>query len=521
MHLTLSEAAGTLPIVYLPGLGRLARRWLRGPSPRPKPTLARLRSRGLGVLLLPAVVAAARIPGPAAGLLVVAAAFAALALLTFAPRAITTKVTPLALVLVGGTYLTGVIHNFVPDTQLRLIAGYVFITAGLWLAWRSLDRTGLIATRVLRVSSGAASPARPRWGLLLLPVVGLWAELVYQPGGFHPQGYAIPGIVVVLAALGMVALFPGVSADLALVGLLGFGLYGLALAAFWPDMMTGFPATTSSYFDAFRYGPIWITSRGPALAAGIEGLALISLAIWLVPRAADDWTRALFRWAPDAELATRVVRLTRTRADAVDSATAELRRLERDLHDGAQARLVAVGMNLRAAERLIATSPEAAIALVAEAREASANALEELRSLVRGICPPVLADRGLEDAVRALALDTALPVNVDTDLPGRPPPTVETACYFAVAETLTNAVKHAGARGVQVRMAHEAGSLRITVIDDGCGGADPQHGSGLTGLERRLATLDGVLAVSSPPGGPTIVAIEVPCELTPPSAASR
>src|SRR5215472_5453339 len=300
MHLTLSEAAGALPIVYLPGLGRLARRWLRGPSPRPKPTLARLRSRGLGVLLLPAVVAAARIPGPAAGLLVVAAAFAALALLTFAPRAITTKVTPLALVLVGGTYLTGVIHNFVPDTQLRLIAGYVFITAGLWLAWRSLDRTGLIATRVLRVSSGAASPARPRWGLLLLPVVGLWAELVYQPGGFHPQGYAIPGIVVVLAALGMVALFPGVSADLALV-------------AFWPDMMTGFPATTSSYFDAFRYGPIWITSRGPALAAGIEGLALISLAIWLVPRAADDWTRALFRWAPDAELATRVVRLTRTR----------------------------------------------------------------------------------------------------------------------------------------------------------------------------------------------------------------
>jgi signal transduction histidine kinase len=516
--LTLIEAAGALLIIYLAGVGWLARRWLRAPSSKSKPVLARLRSRGLGVLLLPAVVAAAGIPRPGGGMLVVAAGFVALAFLAFVPRAVTTKVMPLALVLVGLIYWIGIVlHPVASRTQLGLIAAFVFITAGLWLTWRSLDRTGLIATRVLRVTSYTVSSARPRWGLLLLPVIGLVTELVYQMAGWH----AIPTMAVVLAALGMAALFPGVAADLALFGLLGFGLYGLALAAFWPHMMTGFPATTSIYFDAFKYGPIVVSSRGLALAAGTEGLALISLAIWLAPRAADDRTRALFRWAPDAELATRVVRLTSTRADAVNSAAAELRRLERDLHDGTQARLVALGMNLRAAERLIPTSPEAATALVAEAREASARALEELRGLVRGICPPVLVDRGLEDAVRALALDTALPVSVDTDLPGRPPLTVETACYFAVAETLTNAVKHSGAGRVQVRMSHDAGSLRITVIDAGCGGADPQHGTGLLGLERRLATLDGVLAVSSPPGGPTIVAIEVPCELTAPSTTSR
>jgi signal transduction histidine kinase len=202
----------------------------------------------------------------------------------------------------------------------------------------------------------------------------------------------------------------------------------------------------------------------------------------------------------------------------VDSANAQQRRLERDLHDGAQARLVAVGMSLRAAEYLIPTSPELAATLVAEARQASAKVLDELRDLVRGICPPVLADRGLADATRALALDAPLRTEVDIDLSGRPDLPVETACYFAIAETLANAVKHSGARHVQIRIWHADGSLRITVIDDGCGGADAQRGTGLLGLEQRLAPFDGVLALNSPPGGPTIVAIEVPCALSPQKA---
>jgi signal transduction histidine kinase len=205
----------------------------------------------------------------------------------------------------------------------------------------------------------------------------------------------------------------------------------------------------------------------------------------------------------------------------VDTAAAELRRVERDLHDGAQARLVALGMNLRAAERLIPTSPQAAMALVAEAREASSRALTELRDLVRGMYPPVLADRGLGDAVRALALDTPVRTETDIDLPGRFDVPVESACYFAIAEALANAVKHSGARLVQIRIRYSpgprseaAGVLRVEVTDNGTGGADPAQGSGLAGVERRLATFDGILAVSSPIGGPTIIVMEIPCALS-------
>jgi signal transduction histidine kinase len=175
---------------------------------------------------------------------------------------------------------------------------------------------------------------------------------------------------------------------------------------------------------------------------------------------------------------------------------------------------VALGMSLRAAERLITSSPQAALELIAEARESSSKALIELRDLVRGIYPPVLADRGLADAVRALALDTPLRTEVDIDLAGRPDAPVESACYFAVAEALTNAVKHAGASRAQIRMRHRQGTLRIEVTDDGAGGADPANGSGLRGLERRLAAFDGIVAVSSPPGGPTLIVIEVPCALS-------
>jgi signal transduction histidine kinase len=213
----------------------------------------------------------------------------------------------------------------------------------------------------------------------------------------------------------------------------------------------------------------------------------------------------------NGELLNRVRRLTVTRVDAVDTAATELRRIERDLHDGAQARLVALGISLRSMERLIRTNPDAAVALVAESRENSARALAELRALVRGISPPVLVERGLGDAIRALALDYPVPATAQVDLPGRLPAPVEAAAYFAVAEALANAAKHAGARSVHIRAARSSGMLRIEVTDDGSGGADPSRGSGLRGIERRLGTFDGILAVSSPPGGPTIVVIEVPC----------
>jgi signal transduction histidine kinase len=250
-----------------------------------------------------------------------------------------------------------------------------------------------------------------------------------------------------------------------------------------------------------------LTGAGPQGYVPVLLAAFLFLAfgLWLVPRTLGA------RGALVGRLTSRVQRLSETRTDAVDTAAAELRRVERDLHDGAQARLVALGMSLRAAERLIETSPKAALALVGEARAMSSRALTELRDLVRGIQPPVLADRGLGDAVRALTLETPVATRLDIDLPGRLAAPVESAAYFAVAEVLANAAKHAQAQMVEIHMRHTGDVLRIAVTDDGVGGADPAKGSGLRGVERRLGTFDGILAVNSPPGGPTIIVIEVPC----------
>jgi signal transduction histidine kinase len=204
---------------------------------------------------------------------------------------------------------------------------------------------------------------------------------------------------------------------------------------------------------------------------------LLGLGLWLAPRVMREHRADAELAARAQKLTERVQTLTQSRSNAVDTAAAELRRIERDLHDGAQARMVAVGMSLQAAERLFASNPQAALALVAEAKESSSRALTELRDLVRGIYPPVLADRGLGDAVKALA----------------------------------NVVKHPEARSVHIDLSHRGGMLRAEVTDNGAGGADAASGTGLAGVERRLATFDGILAVSSPPGGPTIVVIEVPC----------
>jgi signal transduction histidine kinase len=238
-------------------------------------------------------------------------------------------------------------------------------------------------------------------------------------------------------------------------------------------------------------------------------------------------TRKLLAPAGHAELALRVRQLTETRTEALDTGAAEIRRIERDLHDGAQARLVAMGMTLDAAGQIIDTNPEAARALLYEARDASVRALAELRDLVRGIHPPVLADRGLADAIRALALDSPVRIELASDLRGRPPAPVESAAYFAVSELLANVSKHAEAGQAWIDIRHADGMLRIGVTDDGHGGAEPAlkgageaGGGGLRGIERRLAAFDGVLAVSSPPGGPTAVTMEIPCALSSPKTSS-
>jgi signal transduction histidine kinase len=206
----------------------------------------------------------------------------------------------------------------------------------------------------------------------------------------------------------------------------------------------------------------------------------------------------------------RIRRLQATRAGAVESQETELRRIERDLHDGAQARLVALGMSIGMAEEKLASDPEGARLLLAEARAGAREALEELRDLARGIHPPILTDRGLDVAIRALAARTPLRVDVSVELAERPRPPVETATYFVVAEALANAGKHANADRVAIGVHVSDGTLVAEVRDDGDGGADPA-GKGLTGLRRRVEALDGTLRVTSPAGGPTTVRAELPC----------
>ncbi|WP_189714313.1 sensor histidine kinase [Streptomyces phaeofaciens] len=290
--------------------------------------------------------------------------------------------------------------------------------------------------------------------------------------------------------------------------LLLYPLEGFAVAAGWWRVL----ADGGTYW----YGFVPVTDQPTALGAAATAAVLLVAAYPLAPRLLVvhfRLTRALLA-SPQEELAARVRVLTETRRDAVDTSAAELRRIERDLHDGAQARLVAMGMDLGTVEMLVDKDPEQAKRLLAQTRRSSAEALAELRDLVRGIHPPVLAERGLGDAVRALALRLPVATEVEVDLPGRADAPVESAAYFAVSEILTNAVKHSGADRIWVDLHHGEGRLRISVTDNGRGGAAPGAGSGLAGVERRLGTFDGVLAVSSPAGGPTMATMEIPCALS-------
>lgn len=262
---------------------------------------------------------------------------------------------------------------------------------------------------------------------------------------------------------------------------------------------------------------LWAMTGGflVSLTVVVLLLAVATFPIWLfgvgpLMRIRATVDRAILSPGQTQQLEDRVHSLTASRAVLVDHSAAELRRIERDLHDGAQARLAAVSLNLGLADDLFESDPQAARRLVTEARSASSAALADLRDVVRGIHPPVLADRGLAGAVSALALDMAVPVEVEVDVAGRLPAPVESAAYFTVAECLAN-IRHAAAGSATVRLSHADGLLRGEVTDDGRGGADPERGSGLRGIAARLAAFDGKMSVSSPPGGPTVVRWEIPC----------
>src|SRR5262249_46223918 len=297
--------------------------------------------------------------------------------------------------------------------RLLVPVALLLLTLGLWLASRML--AGLGARMAARLPELRRWLAKNRWALLLVPVVAV----AMAAFGAHP--WTIAGII---AAVIIVIRGPGIAAGLVPGGLAVLGASGVRVAADWQG------AGAAVYPHAMPYGMVWVNGPKSALAAGAEASVFLAFGAWLVPRTIGAHLRTVFVRVPDTDLAGRVQRLTETRGHAVDAAAAELRRIERDLHDGAQARLVALGtdpraggrvargMTLRAVERVLRGSPTAALALVAGARETWVRALNELRTLIRGICPPVLADRGLGHAVQALALDTPLPTTLEIDLPG-------------------------------------------------------------------------------------------------------
>lgn len=237
----------------------------------------------------------------------------------------------------------------------------------------------------------------------------------------------------------------------------------------------------------------------------------------LIVKLADTearWSTALLMPSPKARLARRVEELKETRADAIAAHEAELRRIERDLHDGAQANLVALSMRIGLAKRAYDRDPDAARRLLDDAQDQAEQALTELRQVVRGIHPPILTDRGLVGAVRALASSSGLTVGVEDgglEAGTRAPAAVEAAAYFVVAESLTNVAKYSGADRAEVRLARTRRGLTVRVRDEGRGGADESAGSGLLGMRRRVAALDGTFEVTSPAGGPTVIDVELPC----------
>jgi signal transduction histidine kinase len=296
-----------------------------------------------------------------------------------------------------------------------------------------------------------------------------------------------------------------------LLGLIGFWLPLLAVRdtafpLYW-RLGPGDPTATSLGVGTAHSWP-------DALAVSLLGVGWIAIILGLAPgmaRLQGRPGRRLLQAGPDTDLSLRVAELTATRAAALDAHATELRRIERALHDGTQNRLVSVSVLLGAARRQVARDPSLADDILERAQSAAEQALAELRSVSRSILPPVLDDRGLAGALSGLAAYCAVPCRIDVDAPERCAASVEATAYFVAAEALTNVAKHSAAAQAGITVRTRGGRLRLTVTDDGRGGADEDGGSGLTGIRRRVAAYDGTLRLSSPPGGPTVLEVDLPC----------
>jgi signal transduction histidine kinase len=360
--------------------------------------------------------------------------------------------------------------------------------------------TGIHRNR-LRVTAGVEiprQPARPDWLTLDGIVATLRSEATWRQLGYHlVAGPALAAAAVVAIGLWLAGVM------YALVYLYGWGLS--------PDSMirraTGL--TNNNPLPAV-FGAV------PAdVLLTVAGVAGLLAAPWVSAGVASlDARVALTLLGPSRaeELEHRVEHLTQTRAGVVDAADAERRRLERDLHDGTQQRLVSLAMNLGMARASAATAEDARVA-IAEAHEEAKAALAELRDLIRGLHPAVLEDRGLDAALSGVCARMPIPVKLTVDGLDhrRPAPVIEAVAYFVVSEGLANIVKHAQASQAEVFVQRAGDRLHVIVTDDGVGGADAARGTGLAGLARRAESVDGTFEVASPPGGPTMLTVDLPC----------
>lgn len=364
---------------------------------------------------------------------------------------------------------------FIPGALLLLL------TTGL----AALERTRFAALLEVNLANPIPRPSAPtRWGRI--------EERVRSRERWRQIGYLLSRLPMGVANFALISVAWCGSA--ALIGL--------------PFYVSHLPGGTAK-FGLFQVNP----GAGAVVALLVGVIGLVMVAPWTtVGLAALDAKQA--RWGIGArtepDLAARVEQLETSRTAVVDSAEAERRRIERDLHDGAQQRLIALAMGLGVARERFDTDPATSRRLVITAHEEAKTAIREIRDLVRGIHPAILEDRGLDAALSAVVARSPVPVSVQVEVPGRLSRAVESTAYFVVSEALANVTKHARASRAAVRVIAAGGRLHVEVIDDGVGGAVPRSGSGLEGLRDRLAGMDGTLTLTSPTGGPTVLQAELP-----------
>jgi signal transduction histidine kinase len=365
---------------------------------------------------------------------------------------------------------------FVWTVVVPVIALLVLFQAVRLLTWLQRCRFSAFLDvdipAVPRRSEGGGNPLK--WLLHAARTRSTWRQI-----GYHLLSLPISGIGVV----GVVGVWSG-------------SLVTAALAVrHW--VMEGTWASTTVALLVLLSLALFVV--GPWVARGVTTLDVIAAEALLGPSLSD-------------ELVLRVETLRESRAEVVDAADTERRRIERDLHDGAQQRLVSLAMNLGMARATLTDIPEPAREVIAQAHEEAKRALKELRDLVRGLHPAVLSDEGLDAALSGLTARAPFPVRLRVDMPERASPTIEAVAFFVVSETLTNIAKHAQASSAQVGVTREGDLLHLAVQDDGRGGADLNAGTGLRGLAQRVGSVDGTLHIDSPRGGPTTIRVELPCE---------